>query len=110
MRIGPSSFGTANIGASLALAFGLVLAACGGSSSERAEPTWRPTERTASLAQHWWWEPVERACEEDDDCRAGEVCRNMRLGTCRGCPRGEEAMVCQERDQDGRSRSASGAR
>ena len=33
-------------------------------------------------------------CEEDEDCRSGEHCRLMCLGTCPGCPRGEDARVC----------------
>ncbi len=106
MRIGTARI--AKTGASVALALGLVLAACGGSPPpERADPTWRPSERTPGLAQHWWWEPVERPCEEDDDCRSGEVCRNMRLGTCTGCPRGEEAMICVDREGRRGNRQAS---
>ncbi|MBZ0121222.1 MAG: hypothetical protein K8H88_29775 [Sandaracinaceae bacterium] len=82
------------------LALGLVLGACGGGSAERQEPTWRPSQRYANLSPHWWWEPVERTCEEDDDCREGETCNEVRLGTCRGCPRGENHSICVAREGD----------
>lgn len=90
MRVG--SVGT-RILTSFMLAAGLVLAACAGSQEQR-DPTWRPRERVPDTAEHWWWEPVERSCEDDDDCRPGERCRTMRLGTCTGCPRGEQTRIC----------------
>lgn len=84
---------------SFVAAMGLALAACGGDdSAARRDDPWRPSDRMPQVAQHWWWEPVERACEEDSDCEAGEHCRVMRLGTCPTCPRGEDAHVCVGRD------------
>lgn len=81
--------------ASLLCVGALALGACGGDDGpRRAEVTWRPGDRLPQSAAHWWWEPTERACEEDEDCRSGEHCRLMRLGTCPGCPRGEDARVC----------------
>lgn len=78
----------------LVLGLGLALAACGGGEPQRRDPSWRASERVPNVAEHWWWEPVERACEEDSDCRQGETCRTMRLGTCTSCPRGEQARIC----------------
>ncbi len=57
------SFGTKTI-TGLLLAFGLALGACGGGAQEQREPDWRPRERVPTVAEHWWHEPVERACEE----------------------------------------------
>jgi len=87
------SFGTKTI-TGLLLAFGLALGACGGGAQEQREPDWRPRERVPTVAEHWWHEPVERACEEDADCERGERCRTMRLGTCSNCPPGEQAKIC----------------
>lgn len=84
----------------LVLAAGLVLTACGGGGTEQRTADWQPRQRIPSAAEHWWWEPVERACEEDDDCRTGETCQAMRLGTCTGCPRGESAKICVGPDDD----------
>lgn len=79
----------------LVLALGLVLGACGGGTQEQQrEATWTPRERAPSVAEHWWHEPVEHACEADSDCPRGERCRNMRLGTCDGCPPGEVTRIC----------------
>lgn len=78
----------------LVLSAGLALGACGGGEPQRRDPNWRASERIPNVAEHWWWEPVERACEEDDDCRDGETCQNMRLATCTNCPRGEQARIC----------------
>ncbi len=85
--------------ACLVSASGLALGACGGDDSARREVTWRPDERLPQHAAHWWWEPPERQCEEDEDCRTGETCHNMRLGTCPGCPRGEDAEMCIPREE-----------
>lgn len=80
--------------AALALVAGLALSACGGGQPQRRDPEWRARESVPSTAEHWWWEPVERACEDDDDCREGESCRTMRLSSCSNCPRGETARIC----------------
>ena len=78
---------------------GLLLGACGGGEQERRTPDWRARERaSASLTQRWWWEPVERPCEENDDCENGETCQLMQLGTCPNCPRGEDAKICVGRE------------
>ncbi len=82
----------------LVLAAGLALSACGGGGSEQRTADWHPHERTPSGSPHWWWEPVERTCENDGDCQNGESCQAMRLGTCEGCPHGETAHVCVGRD------------
>lgn len=76
----------------------LALGACGGESQNRPEITWRASDGLPLYTSHWWWEAPERACEEDDDCRSGERCQLMRLGTCPACPRGEDARVCIPRD------------
>ena len=73
---------------------GLATGACGGGEPQRRDPNWRARERLPNVAEHWWWAPVERACEEDDDCDEGETCQNMRLATCTNCPRGEQARIC----------------
>lgn len=92
---------------SLVLALGLALGACGGGNQEQRDPGWEARERVPQVAEHWWHEPVERPCEEDEDCEQGEHCRNMRLGTCPGCPRGEEAMICVgESTEEGSPRRA----
>jgi len=79
---------------SLVLALGLALGACGSGTQEQRDPGWQARERVPQVAEHWWHEPVERACDEDADCEQGQRCQNMRLGTCAGCPRGEEAKMC----------------
>jgi hypothetical protein len=91
-------------GGLLALAMAILLAACGGDPAPR-QVDWTPRERAPQAAQHWWWEPVERSCQEDSDCRAGEVCQRVRLGTCPTCPtsgggyvRGQDARICVDRD------------
>ena len=71
------------------------IAGCGGDDSpRRAEVTWEPSARLPADVHHWWGEPVERYCDEDRDCHAGEHCRRMRLRTCPRCPLGEIAEVC----------------
>lgn len=87
-----------------AIVASLGLVACGGDDSEQRRTTvdWQPSDRLPQTASHWWWEPVERYCEEDSDCRSGEECVFMRLGTCPGCPRGEDADVCLPRDPEAR--------
>lgn len=92
---------------SLVLALGLMLGACGGGSQEQREPDWQPRQRAPQVAEHWWHEPVERACEEDGDCEPGQRCQNVRLGTCAGCPRGEETMICvgETQQQENRRRA-----
>ena len=75
----------------------LAIGGCGGDETNRREVTWRPNARLPGHAEHWWWEPTERTCEEDDDCRSGERCQRMQLSSCEQCPRGEDAMVCVER-------------
>ena len=77
----------------------LLLGGCGGDDSARREVTWRASQRLPLTGTHWWWEPVERSCAEDTDCRTGERCQRMRLGTCSGCPRGEDHEICIPRDQ-----------
>ncbi|HJL15518.1 MAG TPA: hypothetical protein RMH99_07685 [Sandaracinaceae bacterium LLY-WYZ-13_1] len=91
--------------AALALAAGLAFAGCGGDDGDqqRTTPEWEPSERLPSFSQRWWWEPVERPCEEDDDCREGETCQWMRLATCESCPPGERARICVPRDRSERS-------
>jgi hypothetical protein len=80
-------------------ALGLALGACGGDDAERrTTPDWQPSERRPSVSQRWWWEPVERPCEEDADCREGERCQHMRLSSCESCPPGEVAQICVPRD------------
>src|SRR5688500_7727514 len=57
--------------------FALVLATLAvscGSDSTRPDPEWQPTARTPYTGDRWWWTPVERHCEEDEDCEAGETC------------------------------------
>ncbi|MFK7987453.1 MAG: hypothetical protein AB8I08_15635 [Sandaracinaceae bacterium] len=84
----------------LAVVASLGLVACGGDDSERRRTTvdWQASDRLPQTASHWWWQPVERYCEESTDCRQGETCQMMRLGTCGACPRGEEAMICIPRE------------
>ena len=89
--------------ASLVCAGALALGACGGDESPRRETTWQASDRLPIYRTHWWYEPNERACEEDSHCRSGERCRTMRLGTCPGCPRGEDARVCVPREEIGRA-------
>ncbi len=91
----------------LVVTVGLALVACGGGEPQRRDPNWRASERVPSVAEHWWWEPVERPCEEDDDCRDGEQCQNMRLATCTNCPRGEHARICVGDDEEAPARNAS---
>lgn len=86
--------------AGLVLALGLALGACGGGEQQQRTADWQPRQRIPSASEHWWWAPVERACEEDDDCESGESCQAMRLGTCAGCPRGETAHVCVDPDDE----------
>lgn len=101
------SFGTKTF-AGLLVAVGLVLGACGaGTQEQQREPNWRAREQAPALAEHWWHEPVERACEEDSDCQQGETCRTVRLGTCSNCPPGEEAKICVGGDSAGSRRAAS---
>lgn len=87
--------------ASLFIAGALALGGCGGDDTARREVSWRPSDRLASSASHWWWEPVERICEEDSDCPTGGRCQLVRLGTCPSCPRGEDHQICVPRDGDG---------
>lgn len=87
--------------ASLVVIGALGLSACGGDESARREATWRASERLPTTATHWWWEPVERICEEDRNCPSGERCQLMRLGTCPECPRGESAKICVPREGNG---------
>ena len=90
--------------AALLVATGLALGGCGGDegSQQRTTPDWQPSERLPTLSQRWWWEPVERPCEEDSDCPNGERCQLMRLSTCPQCPPGEMAEICVPRNQSGR--------
>lgn len=84
------------------------LLGCGGDTSQqRTQPTWQASDRLPQLAQHWWWEPVERYCEEDQDCEQGETCQTMRLGTCPQCPQGEIAEICVDPNADDEERQAS---
>lgn len=87
--------------AGLVVTGALALGGCGGDDSARREVTWRASDRLPNSASHWWWDPVERTCEEDSDCVADERCQLMRLGTCPGCPRGEDHEICVPRDGDG---------
>lgn len=80
------------------------LLGCGGESPQRTDPTWQASDRLPQLAQHWWWQPVERYCEEDRDCQAGETCQTMRLGTCPQCPRGQVAEICVGPNSGGENR------
>jgi hypothetical protein len=78
--------------AATALVLG-ILTACGGGAPQR-DPGWEAAQRLPDLAPHWWWDPLERHCEEDDDCGQGGNCRSVRLGTCSNCPPGENVMMC----------------
>ena len=93
----------------LAVVASLGLGACGGDDSEQRRTTvdWQPSDRLPQTASHWWWQPVERYCEETRDCRQGETCQLMRLGTCPGCPRGENARICVGPDDEEEGRRAS---
>jgi hypothetical protein len=91
----------------LLLALGLMLGACGGGEAQQRTADWQPHQRIPRASEHWWWTPVERACQEDGDCDDGESCQPMRLGTCEGCPRGETARVCVGEDESQESRQAS---
>ena len=75
----------------MALVLGI---ACGGSPPPR-DPGWEASQRLPDIAPHWWWDPVERACEDDDDCGPNGECQRVRLGTCPNCPPGETAHVCR---------------
>jgi len=74
-----------------------------GKEPERPRPpvTWEPN---GSPLQSGGWhedEPFEHECEEDRDCEDGLECRQMRLGTCTNCPRGEDARICVDPDHPG---------
>lgn len=94
-------YGLGKILAALVVAAGLALGGCGGDegSQQRTTPEWEPDERLPAMSQRWWWEPVERPCEEDSDCPNNQRCQTMRLSTCPQCPPGELAKVCVPRDQ-----------
>jgi hypothetical protein len=91
-------------GTLFALVLATLAASCG-SDSTRPDPEWQPTARTPYTGDRWWWTPVERHCEEDEDCEAGETCVRMQLGTCPRCPRGEDEMVCQGPNEEGPRRA-----
>lgn len=83
------------------LGLGGVVACGGDGSQQRATTPWHPNETAPTVSQRWWWQPVERACEDDSDCRRGERCSRMRLSSCPTCPPGEVAELCIARDSGG---------
>jgi len=85
------------------LGLAIAIGGCGGSPPEQR--SWTMPARVPDLAAHWWWDPVERPCEEDDDCEPGESCQGVRLGSCTAarCPRGEDHAICVDPDDDHRA-------
>ncbi len=82
------------------------LLGCGGGEQNR--PGWQASERLPDLTSRWWWEPVEEACEDDEDCENGATCTTLRLTTCANCPPGEQAKACtggNQPEQGGRQAS-----
>ena len=80
----------------LVVLLSLLAFACGGDDAQRRRTAvdWEPSQRVSQTSDHWWATPVERYCEENQDCRPNERCQQVRLGTCPRCPRGEDARIC----------------